>query len=211
MLVAHGSTDPRFSAVVEEIAAGVRGLAPHLDVRVGYLEHGPPHVTDVVEPGAVVVPLLLTAGYHVRVDLPAQAADVVITGAVGPDPRIAGALTQRLREAGYAGGPVTLAAAGSADQRALDDVTQAASQLADVLGEPVAAAYVSAGQPRLEDVAPQAVSTYLLAPGLFADKVGECGASVTAEPLGAHPVLAEIALDRYVEALAQPPGRTAPA
>jgi len=52
------------------------------------------------------------------------------------------------------------------------------------------------------------VSTYLLAPGLFADKVAACGARVVAEPLGAHPLLAEIVLDRYE---AQLPGRTAPA
>src|SRR3954454_16814818 len=86
VLVAHGSTDPRFAAVVEAIAADVQESAPHVDVRVGYLEHGPPHVADVVEPGAVVVPLLLTSGYHVRVDLPTQAADVQVTAALGPDP-----------------------------------------------------------------------------------------------------------------------------
>jgi len=204
VLVAHGSTDPRFADVVEAIANGVRRLAPGLDVRVGYLEHGPPHVTDVVEPGAVVVPLLLTSGYHVRVDLPAQATGVVTAGALGPDPRIAGALAQRLTEAGYDGGPVVLAAAGSADQRAVEDVAIAASQLAEVLAAPVTAAFVSAGEPRLADVEPPAVSTYLLAPGLFADKVAECGARVIADPLGAHPVLAEIALDRYLS------GRGAP-
>ena len=189
----------------------MRDLAPEVDVRVGYLEHGPPHVADVVEPGAVVVPVLLTSGYHVRVDLPAQAADVVVTEAVGPDPRLAAALAQRLAEAGYDGGAVTLAAAGSADQRALDDVTVAAAQLADMVGADVSPAFVSAGEPRLADVGPQVVSTYLLAPGLFADKVAACGARVIAEPLGAHPLLAEIVLDRYRSNVAQPPGRTAPA
>src|SRR3954454_24919309 len=174
VLVAHGSTDPRFAAVVEAIAADVRASAPDIDVRIGYLEHGPPHVADVVEPAAVVVPLLLTSGYHVRVDLPAQAADVLVTDALvtdalvtralGPDPRIAAALAQRLREAGYDGGPVTLAAAGGAEQRALDDRARAAGAGAAGLREPVATAYVSAGQPRLDDVAPRNVSTYLLAP-----------------------------------------------
>jgi sirohydrochlorin ferrochelatase len=210
VLVAHGSTDPRFAEVVDAVAAGVRALSPATDVRIGYLEHGPPHVADVVEPTAVVVPLLLTSGYHVRADLPAQAGEVALTAAVGPDQRIAGALAQRLAEAGYDGGPVSLAAAGSADPRALDDVAKAASQLAEVLGAPVTTAFVSAGEPRLADIAPQAVSTYLLAPGLFADKVATCGARVIAEPIGAHPVLAEIVLDRY-RSTVQPPGRTAPA
>jgi len=189
----------------------VRNLAPEVDVRIGYLEHGPPHVADVVEPGSVVVPLLLTSGYHVRVDLPAQATDVVVTAAVGPDPRLAIALAQRLSDAGYEAGVVTLAAAGSADQRALDDVTTAAAQLAAVLGAAVTPAFVSAGEPRLADVDSTVVSTYLLAPGLFADNVAACGARVIADPLGAHPLLAEIVLDRYRSSVAQPPGRTAPA
>jgi len=202
VLVAHGSTDPRFDAVVQAIAADVRTLQPDLDVRVGYLEHGPPHVADVVEPGAVVVPVLLTSGYHVRVDLPAQAADVRPARALGPDPRIATALADRLREAGYDGGPVTLAAAGSADPRALDDVAEAAAQLAEEIGAPVTPAYVSAGEPRLDDVTPASVATYVLAPGLFADKVAACGAAVIAAPLGAHPALAEIVLDRYEQSRA---------
>ena len=132
-----------------------------------------------------------------------------MTDALGPDPRIALALAQRLREAGYESGPVTLAAAGSADPRALEDVTRAARQLADVLGAEVSTAFVSAGEPRLADLRPQAVSTYLLAPGLFADKVAACRAPVVAEPLGAHPLLAEVVLDRFESG--QPPGRTAPA
>ena len=214
LIVAHGSSDPRFAAVVQTVAARVRALAGPVDVRTGYLEHGPPLVGDVAEPGAVAVPLLLSAGYHVRVDLPAQAPGVRVSAAVGPDPRLADVLAQRLREAGYAGGEVTLAAAGSADPRSLADVQSTAEQLAQVLGEPVRPAYVSAGQPRLADLHPRAVASYLLAPGQFADAVSACGATVIAQPIGAHRVLAEIVLDRYraqVAVAAQPPGRTAPA
>jgi sirohydrochlorin ferrochelatase len=139
----------------------------------------------------------------VRVDLPAQATDVTQTAALGPDARIAVALAERLGEAGYDGGPVTLAAAGSADRRALDDVTTAAAQLAEVIGAPVTPAFVSAGEPRLSDQRPRVVATYLLAPGVFHDKVAACGAEVIAAPLGAHPLLAEIVLDRYNEAIAR--------
>ena len=211
LLVAHGSTDPAFASVVETVAAQVRTLAPLLDVRIGYLEHGPPHVSDVAEPGAVAVPLLLSAGYHVRVDLPTQAGDVVVTDAVGPDPRLADALAQRLREAGYVGGDVVLAAAGSADPRSLADVETAAAHLSSVIAADVTPAYVSAGQPRLSDLRPHAVASYLLAPGAFATAVADCGAAVVGAPLGAHPALAEIVLDRYRSVVAQPPGRTAPA
>ena len=199
--------------MVYTVAARLRDIARPVDVRAAYLEHGPPFVADVADPGAVAVPLMLSAGYHVRVDLPMQAPEVRVTAAVGPDPRLAAVLVQRLREAGYAGGDVTLAAAGSADPRSLEDVDAAAGQMAALLGERVRPAYVSAGQPRLAELRPRAVSTYLLAPGTFADAVATCGAPIVAQPLGAHPVLAEIAFDRYRElvGVAQPPGRTAPA
>jgi sirohydrochlorin ferrochelatase len=168
-------------------------------------------VRDVAEPGAVAVPLLLSAGYHVRVDLPGQAPSVVVTDAVGPDERLAAALADRLRDAGYDGtSPVTLAAAGSADERSRADVHVAARQLSERLGVPVGVAYVASGEPRLAEVAPRVVATYLLAPGVFADAVAACGADVIAEPIGAHPVLAEIVLDRY-RSTCQPPGQTAPA
>jgi sirohydrochlorin ferrochelatase len=218
LLVAHGSSDRRFAAVVHTVAARVRDLARPVDVRTAYLEHGPPFVADVAQAGAIAVPLLLSAGYHVRVDLPMQAPGVRVTAAVGPDPRLAAVLAHRLREAGYDGGAVTLAAAGSADPRSLADVDTAAEQLAALLGEQVRPAYVSAGNPRLADLRPQAVACYLLAPGVFGDVVAACGARVVAQPIGAHAVLARIVLDRYRELadtaetrVAQPPGRTAPA
>src|SRR5206468_12461334 len=131
VLAAHGSADPRFGEVVGSIAVQVRLERPDLDVRIGYLEHGPPHLAEVVEPGAVVVPLLLASGYHVRVDLPAQAKDTIITPALGPDPQLADALADRLTEAGYDGGtPVILAAAGSTDDNALTEVRLTATRLA---------------------------------------------------------------------------------
>jgi sirohydrochlorin ferrochelatase len=212
VLVAHGSVDPSFAAVVETVAARVRDLLDPVDVRVGYLEHGPPHVADVVGPGAVVVPVLLSSGYHVRVDVPAQVGEaVVVTPAVGPDPRLARVLAARLLEAGYTGGSVTLAAAGSADARSLADVDMAAAQLAELLNATVSPAYVSAGQPRLSELAPEVVASYLLAPGAFATAVAGCGATVVGAPIGANPVLADIIVDRYRSAIDQPPGRIAPA
>jgi len=198
LLVAHGSADPRFAQVVEGIAAAVRRLAPELDVRIGYLDHGPPDVADVAEAGAIAVPLLLAAGYHVRIDLPEQAPDVAVADAIGPDPGLADVLADRLGEAGYDGrSPVTLAAAGSADERARADVEIARKQLADRLGVAVDVAFVAAGEPRLADVRPRVVATYLLAPGKFADAVTTCGASVSSAPIGVHPLVAKVVLDRY--------------
>lgn len=213
-IVAHGSADPRFAATVDAVAARVRKLRPGLDVRVGYLEHGPPHVADVAA-GAIVVPLLLTSGYHVLVDLPAQvpgsqAPGSRVTPAVGPDPLLADALADRLAEAGYvAGGPVVMAAAGSADERARAEARLAGEQLAERLGAEVTTAFVSAGEPRLSDLAPVAVASYLVAPGAFHDACGRVGAAVVADPIGDHPAVAQVVLDRYDAD--QVPGRTAPA
>ncbi|MBV9096782.1 MAG: hypothetical protein JO079_01880, partial [Frankiaceae bacterium] len=159
LLVAHGSADPRFLTVVESIAARVRSLRPGLPVSVGLLDHGPPDVCDV--PGAIAVPLLLSAGYHVRVDLPARAPSAVVAAAVGPDPRLCAALADRLAEVGYDGSaPVTLAAAGSADERSRADVERQAGMLAEHLGVDVQVAYVAAGEPRLAEVRPAVVASY---------------------------------------------------
>jgi len=174
----------------------VRAARPGLDVTIGLLDHGPPYVEDVA--GAVAVPLLLSAGYHVRVDLPARAPRLTVTAAVGPDPLLSVALADRLAEAGYDGrAPVTLAAAGSADERSLDDVRRQAALLAEHLDVEVTAAFVAAGEPRLSDVRPEAVASYLLAPGTFHDKLSACGAQVVSAPLGDHAALADVVLARY--------------
>jgi len=196
ILVAHGSADPRFAEVVEQIAASVRRRRPDLGVAVGYLDHGPPHVEDI--DGAIAVPLLLSAGYHVRVDLPKQAPRARITPPVGPDPLLSIALAERLAEAGYDGAaPVVLAAAGSADKQSLDDVRRQAEMLAAHLGVEVTAAFLSAGEPKVSDVKPEVVASYLLAPGVFHDKLMACGAKLISAPIGDHKVVADVVLDRY--------------
>jgi anaerobic selenocysteine-containing dehydrogenase len=48
-----------------------------------------------------------------------------------------------------------------------------------------------------------AVASWLLAPGLFQRRLAEVGADVVAEPLGAHPAVAELVLRRYTEASAR--------
>jgi sirohydrochlorin ferrochelatase len=201
VLIAHGSSDPRFDEAVEAVAARVRELRPQLEVRVGYLEHGPPSVADVTADG-VLVPLLLASGFHVLRDLPSQAPAGLVSSAVGPDEQLAVALRDRLHEAGYVGpSPVVLAAAGSSDERALDDVRTAAGQLADLLAVEVTAAFVSAGSPGLAEALAAtpgaAVASYLVAPGAFHDAVVATGADVVSAPIGDHPVVADVVLSRY--------------
>lgn len=47
-----------------------------------------------------------------------------------------------------------------------------------------------------------AVASWLLAPGLFQRRVQDSGADVVADPLGAHPRVADLVLRRYFTALA---------
>lgn len=201
MLAAHGSPDPRFAATVEALATLVSTARPAVSVAIGYLEHGPPDLRTVADAESIIVPLLLTSGFHVRTDIPSQAPRGTVARPLGPDPRIAGVLTRRLREAGWRGeSPVALAATGSSDPRALDDVRQMAALLTAALGVAVTAAFLSDGSPQLADIDAGAVATYLLAPGRFADVVASNGAPIVAAPLGADSVLADIVLDRYDDA-----------
>ena len=74
--VAHGSGHPAAAEAVIALAHQVTRLAPVLDVRVAYLQHGEPSLTDALAdagPDPVVVPLLLSTGYHLTSDIAAAA------------------------------------------------------------------------------------------------------------------------------------------
>lgn len=203
MLVAHGTRDPAGAAVVHELAELVRRHVP--DVRVAYADVRQPDVTAVLRdcPGpAVVVPAFLSAGYHVRVDIPEQVAasgaQAVITPHVGLD--LVSVARHRLLAAGWVPGqPVVLAASGSSDPRSRAEVYDAAWRLgASRVG------FVATSEPALADVLEpgDAVASWFLAPGLFHRRAVAAGAAVTAAPLGAHPAVAASVVRRYRHACA---------
>jgi sirohydrochlorin ferrochelatase len=204
--VAHGSKDPRAAATVTSLVDAVRTRAPGIDVRAAFLDHCAPSLPQVLgslTAGAsrcecVALPLLLTAAYHSKADIPAQVAaavaahptlDVVSAGTLGPHPLLLAALERRLREAGVAAGSaaeraatsVVLAAAGSSDPTANATVAAMAAQWRSSRGwRDVVPAYASAAGPRPDEAvlslrdggaARVVVATYLLAPGYFADKI----------------------------------------
>ncbi len=207
VLAAHGSADPGFHAVITTLASTVASARPGLDVRIGYLEHGPPDLADVADPGTVVVPALLTNGYHAHIDIPSRAPGATIAAAIGPDPRLARVLANRLREAGWDGRrSVAVVGAGSADEAALDDVRRVAHALTQLTGAAARAVFAGSGEPALATVAGEAVVPYLIGPGRYAAVITGVRSPVRAAPLGAHPLLAEIVLDRYDEAVAGQPG-----
>jgi sirohydrochlorin ferrochelatase len=266
--VAHGSADPRAAATLTALMAVVAERAAARDrargrdvglpaARLAYLGHAAPSLPQVIgtigsgqQPGRVtVLPLLLTAAYHSKTDIPRVLArlsgefprlEVSYGATLGPHPLLLRALERRLAEAdplgparhadpAYRGRTaVVLAAAGSTDPEANAAVARLAAHwqaragwfavcpahasaalnpaAPGTAGKPSAApapgaavtALLRAGAGRV------LVATYLLAPGFFADRVGEsalaAGAAAVSPPLGASPEVAEVLLDRYQEA-----------
>ncbi|MCP2289985.1 sirohydrochlorin chelatase [Nocardia amikacinitolerans] len=161
---------------------------------------------------AVVVPAFLASGYHVYQDVPREVAEsghdaVAVTPAMGPDPALARIMSMRLRAAGWRrGDAVVFAAAGSSDARARQDVRRAAAMLAEHLGAPVRIGYVATGAPRVPEVVADLrasgarrvfVASYLLAHGLFQQRLHDAGADGVAEPIGVHPAVVRLIADRY--------------
>jgi len=233
--VAHGSADPRAAATVTDLMATVAARAPARglgvpDLRTAYLSHAAPSLAQVlqtVEGQVTVLPLLLTAAYHSKADIPRVLARsgphrVSCGATLGPHPLLLRGLERRLAEAagsdagetdpGRTG--VVLAAAGSSDPAANATIARLAAQWQAKAGWfAVRPAYASAAAPSpaaavtglLQAGASRVlVATYLLAPGFFADRVRAsslaAGAAAVAAPLGAATEVADVLLDRYQEA-----------
>jgi sirohydrochlorin ferrochelatase len=146
--VAHGSADPRAAATITALMAAAAGRAAARglnlpEVRTAYLGHAAPSLPQVLQGiGAdpfcrvTVLPLLLTAAYHSKTDIPRVLARLagefprlqVSYGApLGPHPLLLRALEGRLAQADPPGHDdpahrartgVVLAAAGSTDPEA---------------------------------------------------------------------------------------------
>jgi sirohydrochlorin ferrochelatase len=248
---AHGTSNAQGAAEVNALRDAIAALRPGLDVREAYVDVQQPDLVDVVAglpddqaagapqtaggPGAagasaVVVPLLLSVGYHVKVDIAKAVKSRPGTAAaapLGPDPRLAALLDQRLREAGVTDNDaIVLAAAGSSNPNAAVSVEELAEQLRALRSNRIVPAYGASAKPSVpeavamlrEEAAGGAgagesaggvsvggrvvVASYLLAPGFFHDQLAKAGADLVTEPLLPSPVLAEIALERYDAALA---------
>jgi sirohydrochlorin ferrochelatase len=240
LAVAHGTREADGVATTEALAARVRALRPDLRVERCYLDLVSPSLPEALarlRGEVVLVPLLLGAGFHVRVDIPAALADAPhlrarVARALGPDPLLVEALTDRLDEAGWRAhtppSALVLAAAGSTDPAANADTVAMARLLRDRLGHArelvptVVPAYLCAAGPtpaqavaalRAEGHERVAVAEYLLGPGFFARRAARSGACLTSAPLGVHDALARLVTLRYDETVADrrrvpPRGRT---
>jgi sirohydrochlorin ferrochelatase len=214
VLVAHGTRKQTGVALVADLAERV-SAALGATVHVGFVDVLGPTPSDVLrslhEP-AVVVPAFLSRGYHVNADIPAHVVasghrDVLITDALGPDPQLARILADRLVECGWGpGDSVVLAAAGTSDTHAQSDLRRAAALLSAVIGERVELAFAATGDPKVADAVTRlrrqgarrvVVASYLLAEGLFQDRLRNSGADAVADPLGVHPTMVRLIASRF--------------
>ncbi|HEY4568484.1 MAG TPA: CbiX/SirB N-terminal domain-containing protein [Kribbella sp.] len=213
--VAHGTADPRGIRAVHDLVRLMAHRRPDLPLSLGFVDVDLPALPELVRRvvadsnQAVVVPLLLSSGYHVYVDVAAEAdrypGRLRAAAALGPDPVLAEVLADRLGDLRRVD-QVVLAAAGSSDPRALLDCEKTAELLSHRIDRPVGVGYVSGAGERLPAVLARtpgrvAVATYLLAPGFFETLVRRhARGHQVSPPLGADPRLAELALRRYEEA-----------
>ncbi|GAA4366112.1 sirohydrochlorin chelatase [Agromyces bauzanensis] len=222
--VTHGAPSGENREAIIRLVDGVASARPDLDVSISFVDASNADVAAALaadaEPGAVIVPLVLSAGFHVRtglsLGLDRLGGGAQLAAELGPDDRIVEVLAARLARLGLADGDaVLLAAAGSNDPRAVRECFETARRLAQRLGRPVTVGFIAAAIPRLPDaiemireVHPGArvvVGSYLLAPGTFYDAASVAGADAIADPLllpeePAAPELVDLVLERYDEA-----------
>ena len=218
LAVAHGSADPAGLAEIRRLVDLVGAQRPDVPVELGWLERSEPPAGEVLARLAdpvVVVPVLLSTGYHVKIDVTRLVADrprTVIAGQLGPDPRLVEVVRQRLSTGRRPGADVVLFGAGSSDPDSYRQLTEAAVGLRRALA--VTEDAEPDVQPRFltdpdwsDGLRPGAdVASYLLAPGFFNDRVrawaAQLPAGFVAPPIGAHPLVAELIWDRYDQAAA---------
>lgn len=215
LLVAHGTRKADGVAMIADLAERVgRQLGRRVHTAfVDVLGPTPAEVlTELPDGPAVVVPAFLASGYHVRVDVPAFVTasghpDVTVTDALGPSADIVRVVVDRLVESGWKPtDSVIIAAAGTSDDRAKRDLRVTATLLSAAIGARVELAYAATGEPRVADAVATmrskgarrvVVASYLLADGLFQDRLHQSGADVVTAPLVTHPGVARLIARRF--------------
>lgn len=231
--VTHGTPSTANREAVIRLVDGVASARPDLDVSISFVDASRSDVAAALGPdddsGAVIVPLVLSAGFHVRTGLSlgldrrgsgsgsdsGSATGTRLAAELGPDDRIVEVLAERLGRLRLADtDAVVLAAAGSNDPRAVRECFETARRLGHRLGRSVTVGFIAAAIPRLPDAIEMIrevhpgvrviVGSYLLAPGTFYDTASSAGADAVAAPLllpdeAAPRQLVELVLDRYAD------------
>jgi sirohydrochlorin ferrochelatase len=224
LLVAHGTRNPLGVNMIGDLAAAMAGVLDE-KVRVGFVDVLGPTPAEVLRSATdeptVVIPALLSGGYHVRVDVPRFVAQsghqrVTVTRPLGPSPELARAMLCRLLEAGWRRDDrVVLVAAGTRDPRARGELRFTAAALSALAGHRVSIAFAApcrdgSGYPSVPDAVAAvrrsgarrvALASYLLADGVFQSRLHLAGADVVSAPLGLHPAVIKLGCRRRREAV----------
>lgn len=196
---AHGTDNPTGRGIISSIVEQVGRILPQVSVVETYVDVQFPQVNEVLEgldphDPAVVVPLLLSTGYHTRHDIAGAVrtrretgAPTVATPTLGPHSLLAEIQCDRIRAKHDKPTHVVLVAAGSSDAKAQEDVEAQAKLLGEVLAQrlgvdapSVSVGYLSAALPdvaRAIELIPAdqrghvVLNSYLLAPGFFQKKL----------------------------------------
>jgi sirohydrochlorin ferrochelatase len=237
LAIAEGTASLAGQDSVRRLMFAVAAKLPDVDVRLGYVDVQEPGIAAALRESpagsrVVVVPLVLLPEHPMHVDLAAAAGahpEVHITGALGPDPRIARVLAGRLREQrAEAFGPdaadaVVLAIAGLGD---VGSGPRQAELLAQELGHSVRVGYLTAAEPRIADIVSAArsrprldgeprrvvIASGALTSGFLHDLAIRSGADLVTRPLldadDPAPELVDLVVDRYLDALDGPVSAT---
>lgn len=184
----HGTRSPQGQAVAHTLTRQVDDLLDH-PTRLAFTDVLTPtvqHIAAHTRGPLVVVPAFLAPGHHVRVDIPAQLAragrpHAHITPPLGHHPTLVEVAVRRLHQAGHHPGHALILAF------AATDTPSVATQVTRLR---------AAGHHRVS------LATWLLAPGLFHDRLRAAGADVVADPLGPDPAIAHAVVERFHQALA---------
>lgn len=213
----HGTSSLEGRAAISALVDRVRAMLPEVRVDEAFVDVQEPEIDAVVAAvpagaASVVVPVLLSTGFHTRVDIARAVAAApgpcVATAALGPHPLLAELLAERLHAAGLdaATDEVVLAAAGSSDPAAAVDVAAMAELLAARLGRPVTAGFAAGAGTRIAEAVSAAreagakrvfAASYVLAPGHFAGVIAAGGADVVTPPLAPEDAVAAVIVERY--------------
>jgi len=212
----HGTGDPAGRAAITAQIDLIRAALPGTPVAHAFVDVEEPAIDDVVgrcvaDGPVVVVPLLLSTGFHTNVDIAravaAHPTRAVAAPALGPHPLLAEVLHDRLVQSG-AGvrDAVVLAAAGSSDPAAAVDVREMAAMLAQRRGAEVSIGFAAGAGPRIADAVQEArrdlharvaIASYVLAPGHFARVIARGGGDLVTAPLAPDPRIAALAVERF--------------
>ncbi len=212
LLVGHGSADPRHAAALQRLTDRVRSLTAN-PTELGFLEHNQPAAAGAAmqlrlagADALILVPLLLSDGFHARADVPQAAAlasrasglPVAVAAALGPHQLIAAACRQRVSDE-IGSGRLLLAQPGEADSAAGELAESVARDLAVPVTHGLEALEHELGHATADTV----VIRLLLADGVLADRMGAICRAAGVDSIGVladAPALADLVLLRAAEA-----------